>query len=357
MSSTTFTDAFHFNRNALKLAREFRGKRKNELADLIGVSPSAITQFENGTAKPSPSKVAEMGFALGFPRSFFRSDFSENWIDPEQCNFRSLKSSTQLERRKMVGAGTIISSVLSLLESKGVVLPQETISSRHVNRIFSWEDIEDAASMLRQHWGLGFGPIGNLVDLLESNGIIVARLLEDCKSLDAFSTWQRHRPFIFLNTEKGSTSRSRFDAAHELGHLILHSECLQGDKQHEDEANRFASAFLLPRETFLRECPRRLIWQHFLELKARWKVSLAALIRRARDLELLSEDTYKRGNVARNKFGWRTNEPNEPPAEVPSILTQSVDLLTKEGYSISQLAEEANVFETDFRTLLFWKAS
>ena len=252
----------------------------------------------------------------------------------------------------MVGAGTVISSILALLESRGIILPKENVSGSHVDNVYCWDDIEEAAACLRRDWGLGQGPIENLIDLLEGNGIVVARLLEDCKSLDAFSTWQKDRPFIFLNTEKGSPSRSRFDAAHELGHLILHAECLPGDKHHEDEANRFASAFLLPKETFVKECPRRLIWDHFLELKERWKVSLAALIRRARDLNLISEDTYKRGNVMRNKFGWRTDEPNEPLMEYPSILKQGVELLINDGYSISEMAADSHISELDFRNLL-----
>jgi hypothetical protein len=114
----------------------------------------------------------------------------------------------------------------------------------------------------------------------------------DCEDMDAFSAWHAKRPIVFLIDHKGSTSRLRFGAAHELGHLVMHADVVAGSPELERQANRFASAFLLPRETFLPECPRRLNWPHFYELKRRWKVSVAALVRRAYDLECISEASY-----------------------------------------------------------------
>jgi Zn-dependent peptidase ImmA (M78 family) len=194
--------------------------------------------------------------------------------------------------------------------------------------------------------------------LLESKGILVFRLLEDSRKLDAFSLWQERHPLIFLNSEKGSASRNRFDAAHELGHLILHSDYLAGNKRQESQANQFASAFLLPREAFLKECPRRLVWNHFLELKQRWKVSLPALVRRAKDLKIISEDTYKRANVQIAKNGWKKgNEPFEPEIEYPTILPQAFNLLINEGWTISKIAEQLSLSEVDLKWLVFMDSS
>jgi Zn-dependent peptidase ImmA (M78 family) len=215
------------------------------------------------------------------------------------------------------------------------------------------EGIEWAALKVRRDWGLGNGPISNVVHLLESKGILAFRLLSDCKKVDAFSLWHHGRPYVFLNTEKGSASRSRFDAAHELGHLVLHTEYLPGDRAQEEQANRFASAFLMPRETFLAECPRRLVWPHFLELKQRWKVSLAALVRRARDLDLISDDTYRRAYVQLNKKGWAIEEPNEPEVEKPTILPRTMKLLEESGIPFSEVAQEVCLSESDLRILTF----
>jgi Zn-dependent peptidase ImmA (M78 family)/transcriptional regulator with XRE-family HTH domain len=345
--------AYKFNPEFLRIAREYRGLRKNELAVRLGITPSAITQFESGQVKPTPQTVAHLSMALRFPPSFFSQSQVSRLISPDQCHFRSLRSCSQMERRKMVSAGNLIGMVVDFIERSNVNLPDEQISLVTSHGAETTEEIEEAATKLRRDWGLGLGPIDNLLHLLESKGILVFRLLEDCKSLDAFSLWSQRRPFIFLNTEKDSASRARFDAAHELGHLTIHTDYLPGDKEQEDQANRFASAFLLPRETFLQECPRRLVWDHFRELKRRWKVSLAALVRRARDLQVLSDDTYRRANVLIGKYGWKTSEPDEPNPEFPTILPQAMNLLTQSGFSLSGIAESVNISEPDLRWLVY----
>lgn len=126
------------------------------------------------------------------------------------------------------------------------------------------DEIEGCAADVRRAWNLGVGPIPNLVRLLESKGIVVAHVPEECREVDAFSTWCGSRPFIFLVSEKGSTSRARFDAGHELGHLVMHADVAPGSAEAERDANRFASAFLLPKEPFLAECPRWLDFDHLM---------------------------------------------------------------------------------------------
>lgn len=344
--------AYQFNPDCLRVAREYRGLRKNELASKLDLTPSAVTQFESGQVRPNAQTVARLSMALGFPPSFFSQANKLQVISHDQCHFRSLRSCSQIERRKMAGAGSIIGRIVEFIDSH-VHLPEEQITSITSYGAETTEEIEHAASKIRDEWALGVSPIDNVVHLLESKGVLIFRLLEDCKKLDAFSLWHLHRPFIFLNTEKGSTSRSRFNAAHELGHLVLHPDYMPGDREQEEAADKFASAFLLPREQFVRECPRRLVWNHYRELKGRWKVSLAALVRRAKDLRLISEDTYRRANYQIGKNGWKTGEPDEPEAEWPTILPQALELLTHTDWSVSLVAKELNLSEADLLWLTY----
>ncbi|HEY0461124.1 MAG TPA: XRE family transcriptional regulator, partial [Pyrinomonadaceae bacterium] len=336
----------------LKIAREYRGYKKNELAIKLNLTPSAITQFEKGEVKPTPQTIAQLCLALRFPASFFTQELDFPLITHEQCHFRSLMSCSQIERRRIIAAGNLIGKIVKFIDEH-IDLPVEQISNSISYGAEAVNEIEEAAETVRQDWGLGLGPLDNIIHLLEAKGILVFRLLEESRKLDAFSLWQGKRPFIFLNSEKGSSSRSRFDASHELGHLILHSEYLPGNKIQEFQANQFASAFLMPRETFLKECPRRLVWNHFLELKQRWKVSLAALVRRARDLKIISEDTYKRANVQIQKNGWKYNEPSEPKLELPTILPQAFDLLKENDWSLSDVANNLSIAESDLQWLIF----
>lgn len=344
--------SYHFNPDCFKLAREFRGLQKNELAKRIGISPSAISQFENGEIKPNAQTVAKISMALGFPPSFFGHQNNLRIISPDQCHFRSLRSCSPMEFRQVVSGSSIIGKIVEFIDSH-VELPKEEVTNCMITSIGTNEDIEQAAVKVRNSWGLGLGPIDNILYLFEAKGILIFRLLNNSKKVDAFSHWHGGRPFVFLNAEKGSGSRSRYDAAHELGHLIMHPDYLPGDRTHESQADRFASAFLMPRETFMRECPKRLIWPIFIELKKRWKVSLAALVRRAKDLGNISEDTYRRANVQINQKGWKTKEPYEFPTEQPTVFPQSIELLAKEGWSLSTIAEKLSISEIDLRNLIY----
>lgn len=343
--------AYQFNPDCLRIAREYRGLAKNELSLKLDLTPSAITQFESGKVRPNAQTVGRLSIALNFPPAFFAQPGNFETISTDQCHFRSLRTCTQGERRKMVSASTLIGSIVEFIDSH-VHLPEEKVTPSLSYGVTTTEEIEQAAARVRKDWGLGLGPISNVVHLLESHGVLVFRLLSDCKKVDAFSLWQKGRPFIFLNAEKGSGSRSRYDAAHELGHLVLHEDYIPGDRLQEDQANKFASAFLLPRESFIVECPKRLVWPHFLALKERWKVSLPALVRRARDLGLISDDTYRRAHVQINKK-WGYKEPYEPEVERPTILPRTMQLLNETGWTFSAISNQLYIPEVDLRLLTF----
>lgn len=343
--------AYQFNPNCLRIAREYRGLAKNELARKLDVTPSSISQFESGKVRPNAQTLGRLSIALNFPPAFFAQPSEFECISTDQCHFRSLRSCSQTERRKMVSASAIISNIVEFIDSH-VHLPEEKITPSLSYGVTTTEEIEQAAAKVRKDWGLGLGPISNVIYLIESHGVLVFRLLSDCKKVDAFSLWRKGRPFVFLNTEKGSGSRSRYDAAHELGHLVLHDDYIPGDRFQEEQANKFASAFLLPRESFIRECPKRLVWPHFLELKQRWRVSLPALVRRAKDLGLISEDTYRRANVQINKK-WGHKEPYEPDIERPTILPRTMQLLHQTGWTFSAISNQLHISEVDLRLLTF----
>ena len=350
-SNNLYLIAHQFNPESLRLARELRVLQKIELAIELEVSPSAITQFENGAIKPNPTTIAKMSLALGFPATFF-AEQGVQAVSSDQCHFRKLQSSSQWERRKMLGVSTIVGRFIDFVENY-IELPPEQVTPFMQPKPMNRDEVEHAAMQVRRAWGLGNGPIHNLIDLLEGKGIIVLRLLGDCSRVDAFSLYYKHRPIIFLNTAKDSTSRTRFDAAHELGHLILHGDSKPGDEDQEHEADAFASAFLLPKDGFAIECPRRLVWEHFLALKGRWRVSLRALVRRARDLGMLSEHTYKRAQIHFSQFGWQRIEPEEPPVEWPSSLKQSIGVMCEAGWTLQRIAEEISVNENDLRHWIF----
>jgi len=339
-----YTAAKLFQPARLTLARELRGHAKSELADKIDKSASAIGQFESGRARPDAQTVRELSLALGLPLTFFTRPLRTAPVPVEQCHFRSLRSASQKERRRLIAQGTILNELVSLLEER-VELPREQVSAV-ARTCISVDDIESLAVEVRTRWGLGLGPIPNVMQLLEANGLLVLPIHAGSADVDAFSFWLGGRPCIFLVEHKDSSSRVRFDAGHELGHLVLHPDVVPGDPEMERQANRFASAFLLPKDSFLPECPTRLVWEHFLELKRRWKVSLAALFRRAYDLERITEASYRRAFMMLNRTGQRQHEACEPPIEKPAMIANAIGLISGE-LSFESIADQLGLSAAD----------
>jgi Zn-dependent peptidase ImmA (M78 family) len=204
------------------------------------------------------------------------------------------------------------------------------------------DEIEAIAGATRREWELGLGPIESITMLLESKGCVVVRAPVDVEGVDAYSRWTAARPIIVLGRDKDDAARSNFDAAHELGHLVMHHDPAPGSRDAEAQAQAFAAAFLLPAQAIRDELPRRFDIRRYVQLKRRWRVSIQALAYRSRTLGLISEATFRRGMARISLRGWRTGEPYPiGPADEPVLLRAAVDLIGQaRGTSIHDLASE-----------------
>src|SRR2546428_34802 len=164
---------------------------------------------------------------------------------------------------------------------------------------------EAAAKALRVRWGLGDKPISNMLWLLEAKGVRVFSLAEENVEVDAYSFWRGKQPLVFLNTMK-SAEHSRFDAAHELGHLVLHQHGEPQGQEAEREAHAFAAAFLMPRGSVLANAPKFATVEHLVKLKKFWTVSVAALAYRLHAVGVLSEWHYRQIYIEISKRRYRT---------------------------------------------------
>lgn len=327
-----------FDPKRLELARKAQVLRKNQLAELVGVSPAAITQYETGRSKPGPSVLASLALALGFPVDFFSSGRPQSSLDPSTTHFRSLRATRQLERVSAVSRAELGWELAQLLEHH-VRLPAVDLPDIAVGQAPSAEELESAAAAVREAWSVLPGPIANVVRLLEVHGIIVTRLRSGLHRVDAFSRWFEERPLVVLCADKRDAARSRFDAAHELGHLVMHHDAEPGEAKAEREAQAFAAAFLMPAGVMREELPARLDWPRLLTLKRVWGVSVSALLYRSRTLGVMSDPTYKRAMATMSNRGWRTREPGDiGPPEAPSLFARSIELVAERGVTLEQLA-------------------
>lgn len=254
---------------------------------------------------------------------------------------------------QVISFGTALELVVRFLD-RNLELPPVNFPSIEV---FSSSDIESAAQECRQAWGLGGGPVANMVRVLENAGAVVTLYHGDRHELDALSM-ARARPLVIRNTLKQSPGRQRFDLAHECAHLVIHQGISTGDETTENQANAFASAFLLPREAFAREFPpmeNRLDWHTIYALKVRWRVSAKAIIRRAKDLNLIDDIQYAAGNRFLHSSGQAKNEKFDDriPFESPELLKAAIAAYT-DGYSCSssELAKKLGLSPGFLETLV-----
>jgi Zn-dependent peptidase ImmA (M78 family) len=213
-------------------------------------------------------------------------------------------------------------------------------------------DPEAAANALRQLWGLGQQPIKNLLHLLESKGVRVFSLSIDAKEVDAFSMWKDGVPFIFLNTGK-TAEHGRFDAAHELGHLVLHRHAAPNGREAEQEADTFASAFLMPRGAVLAHALRFPTLSQLITLKRTWTVSVAALTYRLHAVGALSDWHYRTLCIEISQRGFRKKEPDEAPREISQALAKIFAALREDGFTKSEIAHQLAVYPAEIDQLAF----
>lgn len=335
-----------FTPSRLALARDRRGLTKKRVAELIGVTTRSVTGFESGEITPSALTVAQLADALGFPVSFFEAEDLEQ-IAAEAVSFRSLSKMTASQRHSALAAGTL-AFALHDWASVRFKLPEP-----NVPKLGPGVDPETAAQVVRAEWSLGEKPIPNLVHLLEARGVRVFSLAQECREVDAFSLWRSAQPFVFLNTQK-SGEHSRFDAAHELGHLVLHwhHDVPQG-KQAEQEAHRFAAAFLMPAAGLSPSAPRYPTLPQLIQAKRPWKVSVAALAHRLHELKALTDWQYRMLCVEVSKHGYRTKEPSPIHRETSQILNKVFTALRKEGVTKADIARQLHVHPQDLDALVF----
>ncbi|WP_207262839.1 XRE family transcriptional regulator [Desulfovibrio sp. Huiquan2017] len=318
----------NLNPKQVTVARELRGMTKKDLADKIGKSPSAITRIENGNLRPEIDTLLSLSQTLKVHHSFFSFSYTiPSPIDISDCHFRSRRSTSLIQKRMAKQQGERLYDLINHFQSFGITFIDEQIS--HLSTVIKTSaDIEELAYNIRNEWDIGLGPITDLMGLLESKGIRIIMLSGDnFGKVDAFSAWISSTPCIFLYSDKPA-SRINFDLAHEFGHLLFHQDIETGDNATEREADKFASNFLLPRTTFLADCPRRWSLQGYLSLKRKWKVSIAAMLYRAKELRIISESSYRRSCIAMSPY--RKNEPGEFPHSKPDLLPQIIELLKDE---------------------------
>jgi Zn-dependent peptidase ImmA (M78 family)/transcriptional regulator with XRE-family HTH domain len=348
-----------FDPYRLTLARWASGMTKSELATALGLSPASVSQYESGNTQPRSSTIAEMAIALGVPASYFEASPDRRRPSPTTRSFfRSLRATRQWERDQADALAEHAYDLVAYVERR-VSLPAANVPSFPIAMEASRTEIEKVAAKVRLEWNVEEGrPVANVVRLMESKGVAVCRLPATSQRVDGFSRWFETRPLVLLWDGKNDKARSRFDAAHELAHLVMHHEPDLTDKLQERQAHAFAAAFLMPAEHVIDELPRRpprgADWDRLKGLQRRWGVSIAALLYRSRELGTLPEAGFRRAMTRYNQAGLRSYDGQAlgTPEEPRLVAGATGALLHHNRWSADRLAQELRLARIQLDTLV-----
>ena len=333
-----------FAGSRLVAMRELLGMAQGEVAEATKISPSALSQAERGDTTLSAPNIVRVAELFGVsPEAFV--DQPEPRVDlvPQ---FRHLRRTPKREQRKAEQLVYATARVAEALKEY-VKFPEPFKFASPVDPDRPAEDvadqIEDAAAQAREALDIPpDDPIGDdVISYLEVGGITVVRDDETNEDIDAYSAIVDGLPIIILDGGTDSVwDRDNFNLAHELAHLVLHRgiERDPGTRTVEAQAHRFAGAFLGPEMSLGPQLPSDLDWNGYLRLKFTWGMSMAALVRRAKDLDVIDDLTYTRAMKQRSSYGWRFKEPGSSDRAVPEpqYLKLAASL---SGMSAEQLAD------------------
>ncbi|HDV6086758.1 XRE family transcriptional regulator [Staphylococcus pseudintermedius] len=329
-----------FNGRRLREGRIYRGISITDLAKKLDLSKQMISKYEKQIAKPSFETLDKITKILRFPREYFYEESIE--IHSGNTYFRSLLTTGKKDREMQYDRAKYITIIRSFLEEY-VDFPQLDIPDMKTTVDSSPEAI---AQKIREEWNLNEKPIKNIVNLLETKGFVLSSIKLEKNIIDVFGAQQvingKEYYTIILGNNKKSFYRRQFDVAHELGHKFIHDPFIDVNsitkeefKNMEREANDFAAAFLLPKQSFLRDVllhPTDL--NYYKILKKKWGVSISAMLMRAYKLGAVNESSYNYMQRLISKNGWRKKEPYDDIKEFkqPIAMKQAVEILIENEY-------------------------
>jgi len=311
---------------------------KSELSRLLGVAPSTITRWEDGSSAPDSDALTKLSSFFRVRREFFlRPSYSPSRPLFYRKFASALVGDLAYQHSQMNWLHEISDLVQHYIDLPALDIP-DVLAGAHYKQLRD-EDLERIALDLRHHWQLGFGPCPDMVSHLERVGIVVSTIEMGTSKLDGLCSWSvsEDRPHILLATDKMCYPRRQMDAAHEMAHAVLHrgvtDDELRGNLEFiEAQAFRLASAFLMPSVTYPLEVSRPSL-ATLLTLKERWRVSIKAQIVRLKGLDLIPPEHAQQMFKLYSAKGWNSEEPLDKlwPVTQPRLLRDALQLIVDSG--------------------------
>lgn len=338
------------NPQMLTLLRESRGLSGSQLASLSGVPQPTLSKMENGLAPLDDARMERIAAALDYPLEAFTWSDTVYGFGSAAFFHRKQQSLGQGALRKIHALMNLLRMRVTRLMRSVEVDAKFTIPSIDVEELGSPAEV---ARAVRAQWLVPLGPVKSMTAVLERAGAVVVRADLESPRISALSTMTPDGPpLLILNTGQPA-DRERFTLAHELGHLVMHATAFSvAEADVEAEADAFASEFLMPAAE-IRPQLRGMDLGRAAQLKVAWRVSMASLVRRARDLGVIDESRYRSLVVQMSRKGWRKAEPVQIPADEPTVLADLIAVhLHDHEYTAHELGLAVGLHEHEFRSVM-----
>ena len=337
------------NPEMVKLARRAQSLSQTELAERLGIPQPYVSRFESGVAPSIPVPITSMADALAVPAALLTR--FETVHDPS-------KATNHYRKKASVTKGSLDTAharinlarirIARLLDEIDLESPCRVPKLRVVA---DEQTPEQIAGAVRRDWQMPVGPAAHLIASIERAGCLVVPLDFGCDDIDAV----HHHcpglpPFFFFNSSKPA-DRIRFSISHEIGHLVMHDVSAEAM---EKEANQFAAEFLMPADEIFEELSTSLSIRTLAHLKRKWRVSMAAIIFRAKEIGAIAETRATNLFIELSRAGWRTKEPFPIAPETPTLLRSICDaFMTEDEYSLEDLATIALCRVADIEAMIY----
>jgi Zn-dependent peptidase ImmA (M78 family)/transcriptional regulator with XRE-family HTH domain len=317
-------------------ARKAAGLSMSALGKEAGVSANAIKKYEHGENMPSSGKLFKLSKALGVRSEYF---FRPTKVELSGVEYRKRASTPQKTLDRITGdvldQAEQWAELLEFYPDSVRPVPKFKLPDNLPKKVNTPKDIELIADQMRVEWKLGFNPIPDMIDTLESKGImVICTPVEVGKKFDGLAGKIDGTPVVVVSTQQ-TGDRQRFTLAHELGHLVLQGR-LPADLDEEKACNHFAGALLLPQKAIvehLGEKRQALERRELYMLKHEFGISMMGILFRAGQIGIISQPLQKNYYIQFNKLRWRTEEPGDAyPNEQTFLYKQLVYRALGESY-------------------------
>ncbi|MBN8573915.1 MAG: XRE family transcriptional regulator [Candidatus Kapabacteria bacterium] len=331
-----------FNAEMLTLARESRGLSQQILSNRMQINQSYLSKIEGGLIEPNDEFLQKLSEGLNYPLDFF---YQLGHKYPSRSFHRKKNKLSQTDLSAISATANIM--ILHIRE----LLNDISLSSVGIKEVdIDSQTPEEIAQSIRLLWDIPEGPINNMIACVEVNGGVVMGIDVMSDAFDGVTITVPELPHAIFFNKNMPGDRIRFTIAHELGHAVMHRYPTEGM---EEEANRFAAEFLMP-EAEIKSSLYNLTLSKLMQLKCYWKVSMGALLRRAKDLGTITSAEYTKMYREMGMLGIVKVEPYPIAPEKPKLFVSILNFLKKEmDYNDIQIMQRFQIHEDDYYKYYF----